>query len=129
LSNSPLGAGGLSPIAILPLPYGTNKGNFVYVVNRNVRNSSAGLIQGFTVTISGTTLTVAEMSTQETGGTNPVGIAQENQANYLLVVNSGGNPDLQAFTFDSTTAGKLDSSFTSATGTDPVVISAIAAAP
>jgi len=45
------------------------------------------------------------------------------------VVNSGGNPDLQAFTFDSTTPGKLNEAFNSATGTDPVVVSAIAAAP
>jgi hypothetical protein len=56
-------------------------------------------------------------------------MTQDSTGNYLLVVNSGGSPDLQAFTFDSTTAGKLDSALTSATGTDPVQASAIAALP
>jgi 6-phosphogluconolactonase len=129
ISGSPFGSGGLSPLAILPLPYGTNKGNYVYVANRNVSGSSTGSIQGFTVTTSNGTLSLTAMGGSTAGGTTPVGIAQESQANYLLLVNSGGNPDLQAFTFDSTTPGKLISAFSSATGTDPVVISAIAAAP
>lgn len=129
ISGSPFASGGLSPIEILPLPYGANKGNYVYVANRNVSGSATGSIQGFTVTTSNGTLSLTAMSGSTAGGTNPVGIAQENQSNYLLVVNSGGNPDLQAFTFSSTTAGKLNPAFSSATGIDPVVVSAIAAAP
>lgn len=129
IAGSPFGSGGLSPIAILPLPYGANKGSLVFVANRNVSGSSTGLIQGFTVSNSGSTFSLAAVSSGAAGGVTPVGMVQESQANYLLVVNSGGNPDLQAFTFDSTTPGKLNEAFNSATGTDPVVVSAIAAAP
>lgn len=129
IPGSPFASGGLSPIEILPLPYGLNKGNYIYVANRNVSGSATGLIQGFTVTSANGTLSFAAMNNSAAGGTNPVGIAQESQANYLLVVNSGGNPDLQAFTFDPTTSGKLKPAFSSATGTDPVFVSAIAAAP
>jgi 6-phosphogluconolactonase (cycloisomerase 2 family) len=129
LSGSPFVTGGLSPVAILPLPNGTNKGNYVYVANRNVSGSTTGLIQGFVVSASGSSYSVAAMSNTAAGGTATAGMAQDSLGNYLLVVNSGGNPDLQAFTFDATTAGKLDSAFTSATGTDPVQASAIAAVP
>ena len=129
LSGSPFATGGLSPAVILPLPYGTNKGNYVYVANRNVSGSSTGLIKGFFIATSGTTNTVSAMSDTASAGIAPVGMAQEGMGNYLLVINSGGNPDLQAFTFDSTTAGKLDSAFTSTTGTDPVQAMGIVAAP
>lgn len=129
LSGSPFATGGLSPFAILPLPYGTNKGNYVYIANRTVSGSSTGLIKGYIVSYSNSTYSLAAMSNTTSAGITPVGMAQESTGNYLLVVNSGGNPDLQAFTFDSTTAGKLDSALTSATGTDPVQASGIAAAP
>ncbi len=129
LSGSPFATGGLSPIEILPLPYGANKGNYVYVANRTVSGSSTGLIQGFFVNTSGSTYSLAAMGNPASAGIAPVGMVQENTASYLLVVNSGGFPDLQAFTFDSTTAGKLNSALTSATGTDPVQGSGIAAAP
>jgi hypothetical protein len=129
LSGSPFATGGLSPIAILPLPNGANQGNFVYVANRNVSGSTTGLIQGFLVTASGGNYSVAPMNNSAAAGIATAGMAQDGLGNYLLVVNSGGSPDLQAFTFDATTAGKLDSAFTSATGTDPVQASAIAAAP
>jgi 6-phosphogluconolactonase (cycloisomerase 2 family) len=129
LTGSPFATDGLSPVVILPLPYGVNKGNYVYVANRNVSGSTAGLIKGYFVTTSGTTHSVSAMSNSTPVGNLPLGMAQEGMGNYLLVVNSGGNPDLQGFTFDSTTAGKLDSAFSSVTGTDPVRASAIAAAP
>lgn len=129
LSGSPFATGGLSPFVILPLPYGTNKGNYVYVANRNVSGSSTGLITGFIVAASGTSYALTGMSSTAAAGIAPVGMVQESTGNYLLVINSGGNPDLQVFTFDSTTAGKLDSALTSATGIDPVQASAIAAVP
>ena len=129
LSGSPFATGGLSPAAILPLPYGTNKGNYVYVANKYISGSSTGSIQGFVIGASNNTYTVTAMSNTASAGITPVGMTQENNGNYLLVVNSGGNPDLQAFTFDTSTAGKLDLAFTSVTGTDPVQASGIAAAP
>jgi hypothetical protein len=62
-------------------------------------------------------------------GTSPVGLAEESTSTYVLAVNSGGSPDLNSYTFDTTTAGKLDASVTAATGTDPVQAVAIAAIP
>ncbi len=129
IAGSPFATGGLSPVAIVPLLYGTNKGNYVYVANRIVSGSSTGLIQGYIVAASGGAYTVTAMNNTASAGTTPVGMAQERNGNYMLVINSGGNPDLQIFTFNSTTAGKLDSDLTSATGTDPVQASGIAAAP
>jgi 6-phosphogluconolactonase len=129
LSGSPFATGGLSPVEILPLPYGVNKGNWVYVANRTVSGGSTGLIQGFVVASSGGTYSLTAMSNTASTGITPVGMVQESKGNYLLVVNSGGSPDLQAFTFDSSTAGKLNSAISSATGTAPVQVSGIAAAP
>jgi 6-phosphogluconolactonase len=87
------------------------------------------LIQGFVVASSGGTYSLTAMSNTASTGITPVGMVQESKGNYLLVVNSGGSPDLQAFTFDSSTAGKLNSAISSATGTAPVQVSGIAAAP
>jgi 6-phosphogluconolactonase len=125
ISGSPFASGGIGPYAILPL----SSGSYVYVANRTVSGSSTGNIAGFSVTTSGTTTSLTALSTTALAGVNPVGLSEESQGNYLLAVNSGGNPDLSAFTYDSTTAGKLDSAVTGATGTDPVQASAIAALP
>ena len=129
LTGSPFATSGLSPVEILPLPYGTNARNYVYVANRTVSGSSTGLIQGFVVASSGSTYSLTAMSNTASAGITPVGMVQESKGNYLLVVNSGGSPDLQAFTFDSSTAGKLNSAITGATGTAPTQVSGIAAAP
>jgi 6-phosphogluconolactonase len=129
LTGSPFATGGLAPVEILPLPYGANKGNYVYVANRSVSGSSTGLIQGFFVAASGSSYSITAMGNTASAGIAPVGLVQESKGNYLLVVNSGGSPDLQAFTFDSSTAGKLNSAITSATGTAPTQVSGIAAAP
>jgi len=129
LAGSPFATSGLSPADILPLPYGANKGSYVYVANRTVSGSANGLIQGFFIATSGSTYSVTAMGSNAAAGIAPVGMVQESKGNYLLVINSGGNPDLQGFTFDATTAGKLDAGITSATGTDPVQASGIAAAP
>lgn len=129
LSGSPFATGGLSPVVILPLPYGTNKGNYLYVANRNVSGSSTGSITGFAVSTSGSTYSLTGMSSAAAAGIAPVGMVQESTGNYLLVINSGGGPDLQAFTFDTKAAGKLNAALTSATGIDPVQASGIAAVP
>ncbi|MDE3150216.1 MAG: beta-propeller fold lactonase family protein, partial [Acidobacteriota bacterium] len=125
LSGSPFASGGLAPYSILPM----SSGNIVYIANRNVSGSSTGNITGFTIASSGTTYSLTPLSTTASTGTAPVDMAVESTGTYLLVVNSGGGPDLNAYTFDSTTIGKLDSALTSSTGTDPVQASAIAALP
>jgi hypothetical protein len=129
ITGSPFATGGLAPYSIEPTHYGANSGSYVYVANRTVSGSSTGTIAGFAVTTTGSTPSLTALSSPATTGITPLGLAQDSTGVYLLVVNSGGSPDLQGFTFDSTTAGKLDSAITSATGTDPVQASAIAAAP
>lgn len=127
VSGSPFATGGLAPYAIAPTAYGSNSGNYVYVANRTVSGSSTGSITGFSVTTSGGVYSLTALSSSVATGITPLGLVQDSTGNYMLVVNSGGTPDLAAYTFDSTTAGKLDLSLTSATGTDPTGASAIAA--
>jgi len=129
VSGSPFATGGLAPYAIAPTAYGSNAGNYVYVANRTVSGSSNGSIVGYSVTTSGGVYTLTALSSTVATGITPLGLVQDSTGNFMLVVNSGGTPDLGAYTFDSTTAGKLDLSLTSATGTDPVGAYAIAAAP
>jgi 6-phosphogluconolactonase len=125
ISGSPFASGGLGPYSILPLSAGT----YVYVANRTVSGSADGNITGFAVTTSGTTVGLTALSTTATTGRDPVAMTTESDGNYLLAVDFSGNPDLEAYTFDTTTAGKLDSasSASGATGTDPVEASAIVA--
>ena len=126
VSGSPMATGGLAPYTIAPTNYGANKGNFVYVANRTVSGSSTGNIAAYAVTTSGTTSTLTALGSAVAAGITPLGMTQDNTGNYLLVVNSGGSPDLGAYTMSS---GALTSALTGATGTDPVQASAIAAAP
>ena len=109
VTGSPFATGGLAPVAIAPTRYGANAGNYVYVANRSVSGSSTGNIAGFAVTTSGSTSTLTALGSIASAGITPLGLAQDNTGNYMLVVNSGGSPDLGTYTFDSTTAGKLDS--------------------
>lgn len=125
ISGSPFASGGLGPYSILPLSAGT----YVYVANRTVSGSGNGNIAGFSVTTSGTTVGLTALSTTATTGASPQSMAAESKGNYLLAVDFGGNPDLEAYTFDTTTPGKLNSGITGATGTDPVEASAVAALP
>ena len=129
VTGSPYATSGIAPYEIAPTRYGSVAGNFVYIANRTVSGISTGNIAGYSVTSSGTAFSLTPLSSTVLAGIAPLGLTQESTGNYMLVVNSGGSPDLTAFTFDSTTSGMLDSALTSATGTDPVQASAIAAAP
>jgi 6-phosphogluconolactonase (cycloisomerase 2 family) len=123
VTGSPYATGGLAPSSILP----TADGNYVYVANRTVSGISTGSIAGFSFVTSGTTYSLKALSGTAAGaGTTPAGLAEDTQGNYLLVVDSGGSPDLEAYTISS---GVLTSVLSSATGTDPVGASAIAGAP
>ncbi len=124
ISGSPYASGGLGPYSILPLSNG-----YLYVANRTVSGSSNGNITGFSVTTSGSTYSLSPLSTTASAGIQPVGLAVDSQGNYLLAVNFGGNPDLDGYTLDTTTAGKLDLAVTGATGSDPAQATAIAALP
>ena len=121
-SGSPIASGGLSPRAILPIA----SGDYVYVANGKGAGSS-GNVTGFSITGS-SSYTVAQ-SSSVSAGIEPYGLAEDSTSNFVLAVSEGGSPDLDAYIFDTTTAGQLDSTITSTTGTDPTEAVAVAAAP
>ena len=124
IAGSPYAAGGLAPAAILP----DATGSYVYVASG--QGTSNGVIQGFNIAsnTSGSTptYTLSSISTVSTG-ILPEGLAEDSDSNFVLAVSSGGSYDLEAYIFDTTTAGKLDDSINSTTGTDPTGAVAVAA--
>lgn len=109
ISSSPfLTSGQLGPYSIVTDP--TN--SYVYVAYRT-SNDIVGYSLG-----SGGALTELSSSPFSTG-TNPVALSLDSTGKYLFAINNGGNPDLQVFSLDSTTGGKLDPVTSGATGTDP----------
>jgi len=125
IGGSPFASGGLTPVSILP----SAGGAYLYVANSTVSNSSTGNIAGFSVTATGTNYSLASLNATVSGGTSPAGLAEDSTGSVVLLVNSGGSPDLNVYTFDTTNQGSLDSALTFATGTDPVGALAIAATP
>jgi len=119
-SGSPIASGGLAPNAILS----TQSGDYVYVAN-GAGASAAGNITGFSIT--GTSTYTVAKSSSVSSGIQPAGLAEDSNANFVIAVSSSGSPDLQAYIFDTTTAGQLDSVIKSTTGTDPTQAVAIAA--
>lgn len=126
ISGSPFATGGTAPYAIVPTSYGASAGKYVFVANRTVSGSTTGNIVGFTVNTSGTASTLTSLGTVASAGITPVSMVQESNGNYMLLVNSGGSPDLAAYTIGS---GSLTSTLSSSTGTDPVQATAVAALP
>jgi hypothetical protein len=125
IAGSPYSAGGLAPAAILP----DMSRNHVYVACGQGTTSN-GVIQGFTINSSTsgstTTYSLSSISSVSTG-IQPQGLAEDSDSNFVLAVSSGGSYDLEAYNFDTTTAGKLDTPITSTTGTDPTGAVAVAA--
>jgi hypothetical protein len=122
ITGSPYPSGGIGPGAILPTS------NYVYVANSTVSGSSTGNIQGFAITTTGTVYSLTSVSTIAAGLTTTA-MDEENTGTYLLAVNSGGTPDLNVYTFNATTGGKLDAYTTASTGSDPVQPVAVVAVP
>lgn len=120
-------SGGLSEISGSPFKTATgayavlvdSAGKYAYVANR-----ANGNISGFSIGSTGT-LTAITGSPFSTGSL-PVQMVEDKTDTYLGVVNSGGTPDLQVFTIDSST-GALTSFKTATTGTSPANATAIAA--
>ena len=117
-AGSPYSIGGTGPSSILP----TADGNYVYVANQAVSNSSTGNIASFSVT----TTALTSIGTVAAGNSGLIGLAEDSTDSYVLAVDFSGNPDLEAY---SMSLGTLTSVLTAATGTDPVGATAIAAAP
>ncbi len=114
---SPYASGGTGPHAILATSSG-----YVYVANWV--GTSAGNITAFQVVTPGPSLTL--QSNTAATGIEPYGIAEDSTGDFVMVVNNQGNPYFNAFTFDATTTGQLDSSLTStSTGTGPIAIVAV----
>ncbi len=98
-------------------------GTDVYVANR-----LEGNIYGFSINASNGALTALNGSPYTSGlGTDVAALAVDNSGSYLMAASNGGSPDLTLYSFDTTTAGKLDFATSIATGTDPAYPVAIAA--
>jgi 6-phosphogluconolactonase (cycloisomerase 2 family) len=115
-ASVPYASGGSTPRAILAASNG-----YVYVANW--QGTSAGIVTAFLLNASTPTLTL-QSSTVATGDA-PDGMAEDSTGDFVMVVNSQGNPDFNAFTFDTTTTGQLDTSATGSTGTGPFAIVAV----
>jgi DNA-binding beta-propeller fold protein YncE len=97
-----------------------SSGSYVYVTNQ-----TDDTISGFVLAANGT-LTEISGSPFSTG-TTPVDIAEDATKTYVGVVCNGGGQDLEVYSFDATTGGKLDAAANATTGTDPTLPIAIAA--
>ena len=95
-------------------------GTAVYMSNPN-----AGTISGFSIGTGGV-LTAFSGSPYSTVS-QVTALALDNSGNYLSAAAQGGSPDLTLYSFDATTAGKLDLAASTATGVDPAQAIAIAA--
>jgi 6-phosphogluconolactonase len=119
-----------SPYAVGTGPNGVildATGSYVYVANKGSNNVSA-----FTLTAASGKLTAVAGSPFASGGQLPIALVNDNTKKFVAAINSGangsgGNNDLQVFSFDTTTDGKLNPVSTGSTGTDPTNPLAIAA--
>lgn len=117
ISGSPYASGGTGPHSILA----EGTGNYVYVANW--MGTSSGSIAGFQVAASGTSYTLTALSSTATTGVEPTSLAEDNKGEFVFAVSTGGSPGFSAFTFDTTTASKLDLALTSnSTGSSPATI-------
>jgi 6-phosphogluconolactonase len=115
-TGSPIASGGLAPNAILPLP----GGSYVYVANGH-GTGTTGTIDSFSISSNGSAYTIAAGSSVA-AGLQPVGLVEDSTDTFLLAVNSLGGPYFSSYTFDATTAGKLDAQVVANTGTTPLAI-------
>lgn len=123
ITGSPFAIGGLAPSSILPL----STGDFVYVVSKQTSSGATGVIAGFSIGTTNSAFTLTALGSSFATGTNPQAMVEDNTHAFVFAVDFGGSPDLLGYTFDATTAGNLDKVISSATGTDPVQASAVAA--
>jgi len=120
--------GGLTEVSGSPFAAGTGptgivvdaSGSYVYVTNR-----TDNTVSGFVLAANGT-LTPISGSPFATG-TTPIDIAEDASGKYVGVVCNGGGQDLEVYSFDATTLGKLDAAASATTGTDPTLPIAIVA--
>ncbi len=107
VSGSPYASGGSGPYAILP----KSTGDYVYVANWN--GTSAGNVTGFSISDTNSVFSLSQLSSSVATGIQPMSLAEDSDDQFVLAVSSGGSPYFDAYYFDTTTAGKLDTSITS----------------
>jgi 6-phosphogluconolactonase (cycloisomerase 2 family) len=107
LSGSPKDTGGTGPHAILP----KSSGDYVYVASWN--GSSPGNITAFSVTYSDSKYSLAKLSRSVPTGIEPVSLAEDSNENFVLAISAAGNPYLDAYFFDTTAHGALDTAIKS----------------
>lgn len=120
-TGSPIASGGLSPDFILP----DSSSDYVYVANG--QGTSAGNIAGFTLTASSATPAVYTVATDTTtaAGAQPLGMAEDSTNTFVFEVGSAGSPYFDAYTFDTTVLGQLDSQITAvAAGSSVAIVAA-----
>lgn len=115
-SGSPYASGGSGPYSIV-----ASSNGYVYVANWS--GTSAGNITGFLLNASSSSLT--PQSNPAATGNLPNSMALDSTGDFMLVVNKQGTPTFNAYTFDSSTTGKLDSLLTGSTGDGPIAIVAV----
>jgi hypothetical protein len=118
-TGSPIASGGLAPNFILPVVTPDR----VYVAN-GAGTSSAGNVTGFAITASGSTYSISTGSTVA-AGVQPLGLAEDSSSAFVLAVGSLGSPYFDAYTFDTTTTGQLDSQITSTSAATSIAIVAV----
>jgi 6-phosphogluconolactonase (cycloisomerase 2 family) len=111
LSGSPYSSGGTGPYAILP----KSTGDYVYVANW--KGTSFGNITGFSITEASSVYSLTKLSSSIATGIRPMDLVEDTNHNFVIAVNSSGSPYLEAYIFDTTTAGALDLTNTSSTFT------------
>lgn len=107
ISGSPMSSGGTGPHAILP----KSTGDYVYVANW--KGTSSGNITGFSITDSDSSYTLSKLSTAVATGIEPMSLAEDSNADFVLAASIGGSPYFDAYFFDTTTEGELDTTITS----------------
>jgi hypothetical protein len=110
-NGSPIASGGLAPGFILPVA----TPDYVYVAD------GAGTITGFEITVASGTYTISTGSTVSAGD-QPAGMAVDSTGDWVFEVGSSGSPYFDAYTFDSSTVGQLDSQITSTSAATSIAI-------
>ncbi len=119
ITGSPYPSQGVGPSSILP----SADGNYVYVANGSVLNSSTDNIASFSVSTGSLTY----IATATAGPTGKMGLAEDSTGGYLMAVDYAGSPDLQIFTMSSGTLTSVASVATTnqTTAAGPIAIAAL----
>ena len=101
--------GALTEISGSPFKTGNGPGGMAFDATGDylyVANKGDDTISGYSVSASGA-LTVLASSPFATGSL-PLSLTLDQSGKFLAVANDGGDPNLGVYSFDTTTAGKLD---------------------